>query len=52
MSDGTEGGTALAYDIVPGFSGSSPTQLKSISGKLFFSANDGVVGRELWKYQP
>lgn len=52
MSDGTEGGTTLAYDIVPSAIGSFPTQLKAIGGKLFFSANDGIVGRELWKYVP
>src|SRR4051812_48806339 len=29
--------------------GSSPHQLTNVAGTLFFSADDGIHGRELWK---
>ena len=48
-SDGTEAGTVLLKDIVPGPSGSDPRGLKVVNGALFFFANDGVHGQELWK---
>jgi ELWxxDGT repeat protein len=51
-SDGTAEGTILVKDILPGpaspFTGDS-TELTEVSGTLFFLANDGVHGRELWK---
>jgi len=47
-SDGTEGETVLVKDIQPGFSGSSPEQLMDVSGRLFLSVDDGIVGQELW----
>jgi ELWxxDGT repeat protein len=31
------------------FEGSSPTNLKNINGTLYFSASNGVTGKELWK---
>lgn len=53
-SDGSEDGTMLVEDILPngnyGFARSSdPTSLTAVDGILFFTANDGVHGRELWK---
>jgi ELWxxDGT repeat protein len=55
-SDGTAAGTALVMDIFPGFNAgsysensSAPDQLTNVDGILFFVANDGVHGRELWK---
>jgi ELWxxDGT repeat protein len=55
-SDGTAAGTALVMDIWPGFNAgsysensSAPDQLTNVNGTLFFVANDGVHGRELWK---
>jgi ELWxxDGT repeat protein len=51
-SDGAEAGTVLVKDIAPGSSGSLPgypRALVSINGTLFFSADDGVDGRELWR---
>ncbi len=58
-SDGTEAGTAMVRDIYPGtfppdFMGgegnsSDPQNLTNINGTLYFTANDGVHGRELWK---
>ena len=61
-SDGTEAGTTLVKDIYPGDScnfayygyycspnGSFPSDLTNVNGMLFFSADDGTDGRELWK---
>lgn len=53
-SNGTPAGTVMVTDInkvgtVGGpTDGSDPTDLKNVNGKLFFIANDGVNGRELW----
>jgi ELWxxDGT repeat protein len=53
-TDGTAGGTVLVKDINPGSSGSAPASpliedMANINGILFFTANDGVNGPELWK---
>jgi ELWxxDGT repeat protein len=57
-SDGTEGGTTLVKDIYPGTiqfylsdfpRASSPRYLTNVNGTLFFTAEDGTNGRELWK---
>jgi ELWxxDGT repeat protein len=62
-SDGTAAGTTLVKDIFPGEStyqgtyggpytypnSSNPTDLTNVNGTLFFRANDGVNGYELWK---
>ena len=53
-SDGTEGGTVLVKDIYPGSSGdytysSYPRNLTVMNGVLYFTANDGTNGEELWK---
>jgi ELWxxDGT repeat protein len=53
-SDGTTSGTALVKDIntqagpFTGTDASDPTELRNVNGKLFFLADDGVSGRELW----
>jgi ELWxxDGT repeat protein len=39
----------MVRDISPGPASSSPAHLASYGGALFFSADDGVRGRELWK---
>lgn len=53
---GTDG-TLTSFDILPGSVGSQPTQLTSLLGRLFFSANNGAGapgtpspgnGEELW----
>ena len=41
--------TRLVKDIVPGAGHSSPWYLTPVGGLLFFSADDGSNGRELWK---
>ncbi len=58
-TDGTLAGTLLVKDIYPGTSptpygtdapnSSSPYDLTNVGGTLFFTANDGINGRELWK---
>ena len=48
-SDGTEAGTVLVKDILPGSSPSIPDDLTAVNNTLFFSASDGVNGEELWK---
>jgi ELWxxDGT repeat protein len=52
-SDGTAAGTVLAQDINPGSvlsfpSGSFPSGLTNINGRLYFTADDGRHGQEPW----
>ena len=54
-SDGTAAGTVLVKDIRPGTSnygypfGSNVYDLTAVGGTLYFTANDGVHGQELWQ---
>ncbi|MBD0256964.1 MAG: T9SS type A sorting domain-containing protein [Cytophagales bacterium] len=57
-SDGTAAGTTLVKDIYPGTSadpespgpnGSAPGSITAFGGAVYFAADDGVHGRELWK---
>jgi ELWxxDGT repeat protein len=54
VTDGTAAGTQLLVDINPGTdsdgnpSGSSVSDLTEVGGQLFFVANDGETGNELW----
>lgn len=50
-SDGTLAGTALVADVHPTGS-SAPTGFALSGGDLFFVADDGTTGRELWKHFP
>ena len=36
-------------DIFPGTSFSQPSELTNVNGTLYFIANDGIHGKELWK---
>jgi ELWxxDGT repeat protein len=50
-SDGTAGGTQLLKDIFPGTSGSLGNYFMAsdaINGYIYFGADNGTVGRELW----
>lgn len=57
VSDGTAAGTHLVKDILPGTgdglfppsAGSFAPQLVEFKGVLYFGANDGVHGNELWR---
>jgi len=51
MSDGTAEGTVLVDDIVPGTKGFGqygPYAFADVGGTLFFTADDGIHGYELW----
>ena len=51
-SDGTESGTVMVKDINPttnNYGNGNPDSLTSICDTLYFSANDGTHGNELWK---
>lgn len=47
-SDGTSGGTQRALDINPHANDSRPGGFVQVGDRLFFSADDGSTGRELW----
>ncbi|MCW5203024.1 hypothetical protein VU12_08800, partial [Desulfobulbus sp. US4] len=51
-SDGTEAGTVIVKDIYAGLTGSNPNYLTVVDGRLYFSADNGANGRELWAYVP
>ena len=40
----------MVADIRPGSSSSSPNDLIVFNNALYFAANDGTNGNELWKY--
>ncbi|MDP9134408.1 MAG: hyalin, partial [Actinomycetota bacterium] len=54
-SDGTEAGTELVADVRPGSSGSLIPDsshygaITAVGDTLYFTASDGVGGRELWR---
>ena len=52
-SNGTSTGTQLVRDIEPGFgfwpSSSFPQHLTNVAGTLYFTAEVGSLGRELWR---
>lgn len=48
-TDGTAAGTGLLADINPGPPSSNPFYLTPFAGALFFRADDGVHGSELWR---
>jgi ELWxxDGT repeat protein len=48
VSDGTNSGTTLLKDIQSGSSGSSPNSLYSAGSLLYFQANNGTAGAEVW----
>lgn len=49
-TNGTQAGTSLVMNLNPNFSGSSyPSNFTVFNGELYFTAEDGVHGRELFK---
>lgn len=48
-SDGSEVGTSLVADLSPGPWGSDPRAYTRSGDSVFFSADDGVHGAELWR---
>ncbi|MBB1489889.1 hyalin, partial [Oceanospirillum sp. D5] len=48
VTNGTNLGTNLLFDINSGAASSNPADLITISNNLYFTADDGVNGRELW----
>ena len=48
QTDSTETGTVIAKDINPGVANSNPDKLTNVSGALFFAADDGTRGVELF----
>ena len=47
-SNGTSAGTLMAADVNPGAGSSSPANLINVNGTLYFTADDGVDGAELY----
>ena len=47
-SDGTESGTKMLADINEGYFHSNIAHAEDADGKVFFQANDGMHGAELW----
>ncbi|MDT9313919.1 ELWxxDGT repeat protein, partial [Limnospira sp. Paracas R14] len=45
----TQAGTVLLKDINPGTGNSSPSNFTVVNDTLYFTANDGTNGTELWK---
>ena len=49
VSDGTAGGTHQLAEIRPGAEGSDPAGFTEFDGWVYFFADDGVNGRQLWR---
>jgi len=47
-SDGSAAGTTQVADLAPGMSGSYPGRFTAAGPNLFFAADDGTHGEELW----
>nr|WP_254628059.1 ELWxxDGT repeat protein [Myxococcus sp. CA040A] len=48
MTDGSAAGTVRLTDLAPGDASSTPTSLTRAGTLVYFAANDGGRGRELW----
>lgn len=52
VTDGTAEGTRMLGDIYPATYSSNPEYFTKLGEYIWFSASDGVHGRELWRYKP
>ncbi len=50
QTDGTSGGTINESDIHSGTTGSNPSGLTLLAGLVYFAADDGTHGVELWSH--
>jgi ELWxxDGT repeat protein len=48
VTDGTAAGTRMLADVAPGLPSSGPQHFTLAGNLVYFSADDGVTGRELW----
>jgi ELWxxDGT repeat protein len=51
ISDGTRPGTKLAGDLRAGKESSTPLPQAVVGGYVYFAADDGAHGSELWRYK-
>ncbi|WP_116128143.1 T9SS type A sorting domain-containing protein [Lewinella sp. IMCC34183] len=51
-SDGTAEGTVVVADMNPGTASADPRDFLRYGDFVYFSADDGRIGHELWKYSP
>lgn len=49
VSDGTAAGTFMLKDVYGGFRSSKPRHFTRVGDEVFFTAEEGGAGRELWK---
>jgi ELWxxDGT repeat protein len=47
-TDGSESGTSMVRDLMPGPEGSAPAGFQTYGNRLYFAATDLAHGRELW----
>jgi ELWxxDGT repeat protein len=47
-SNSRTSGTKLVQDIAPRLASSDPSQFTAVNGFVFFTADDGHTGEELW----
>lgn len=52
VTNGTPSGTGLIADINPGVGNSDPQDFVAVGSSIYFTANDGTNGRELWLGTP
>jgi ELWxxDGT repeat protein len=52
MSDGTPEGTVRIEDLAPGLLSSNPSGFARVGDRVYFSANEGSLGQELWSLPP
>jgi ELWxxDGT repeat protein len=48
VSNGSVTGTQMLQDVLPGPASSHPRSFTRVAGRVYFAANDGESGVELW----